>query len=91
MTDLPKIKIHIKNLQNPDWKPSWVKDSFGNNHPSNVSNMDDYYLSADVEAEVLTVHFNKGTMRVRFKWNNTVDTRDIPNDEFFKHYKIIEI
>jgi len=49
------------------------------------------YIRTEIEVEVLTVHFNKGTMRVRYQadmFNSGMKSRteDISNEAFLKKY-----
>ena len=66
---LPVIQITTQ-VRNPDWAPVYDLDN-------KASNMDSYYIRATVDAEILTVHLNKGTMRVRFTWMDRVQTIDV--------------
>lgn len=52
--------------------------------------MDEYHLyNVEVDVEVLTVHFQKGTMRVRIIsdiWNGT---RDVDATPFFEQFQVV--
>lgn len=41
------------------------------------------------EVEVLTVHFQKNTMRIRFV-HKLLSTQDIPADEFFQSFAVAQ-
>jgi hypothetical protein len=66
---LPTATFMLTHLRNPGWIPEYV-DGF-------AINDDSYYISAKVEVEILTVHIEKRTMRIRFMWNGKKETRDV--------------
>jgi hypothetical protein len=73
---LPKITICLDQLVDPAWVPRYVGDM--------AVNMDTYYLhGVEVEAEVVSLHIAKGTMRIRYQWNGRTEVRDLGADEFF--------
>lgn len=70
------------NLTNPRVIANVIVGYYGNE-----------YTRKDIEVEVLTVHFNTGTMRVRYKasiHSDTLETRteDISNKAFLDAYNI---
>ena len=82
MNELLTVNVQIIQLRDPRWVA--VRDSTGK-----ALNMDRYYVSPYLDVEVLTVHFNKRTMRVRFVWNGETQTRDISADAFFEKYAVV--
>lgn len=50
-----------------------------------------YYVDATIEFEVLTVHLEKNTMRVRSKeqWLGKWETYDVSAEPFFERYAIV--
>lgn len=77
------LPITIDCLYDPAFVP--VRDSKGT-----CTNIDEYNLkNVPVIAEVLTVHFNKNTMRVRFTWNGSSMTMDVSAQPFMDAYLIV--
>ena len=71
-------------VRNPRWVPVYGADG-------KTTNMDTYHDDLEFEVEVLTVHFERRTMRVRFNHMGKVETRDVDADPFFQKYKIVEV
>jgi hypothetical protein len=66
----------------PDWTPIYGADRC-------AVNMDTRHVYRDFEVEVLTVHFEKNTMRIRFRHGGRVETRDVDATPFFEKYRIV--
>jgi hypothetical protein len=58
MNTLPKLTLK-QQVRNPEWMPI-----YGDN--GQAINMDSFYIAVEVEAEVLTLNLNAGTMRIRY-------------------------
>lgn len=79
----PELTITIRQLPNPNWVA--VTDASGN-----VTNLDTYYVDADLDVEVITVHLGRKSMRVRFKWLGKTMNRDVSAEPFFKKFQITQ-
>lgn len=79
------LNLHVVN---PDWFPVYGGDGVGGR--GNAINLDDYNVYRDFEVEILTVHFEKNTMRIRFCHRDRIETRDVDATPFFKKYKIVQ-
>ncbi len=77
---LPKLKLVLSRLVNPNFVPQYGADG-------KATNMDEYHVDAEVEVEVLTVHFQKGTMRIRVPAPYAT-TRDVDAAPFFEQFAI---
>lgn len=69
-------------VKNPNWVPVYGHDG--------LANMDEYHADLEFEVEVLTVHFERNSMRVRFTHMGKIETRDTDATPFFEKYKIVE-
>ena len=71
---LPTVTLHDIRVFNPEY----------------VAYTDmEMYLYITVTAEVLTLHFEKQTMRVRYKdLRGKIQTRDVPAAPFFNDYSV---
>ena len=55
------------------------------------------YTKEDREVEVLSVNFNKQTMRIRYKADifnsgkDSTETPDVPSTAFFEHYFVADL
>lgn len=77
---LPTIPVSLHS-RNPDWilNPSLPLDQ----------RMDDYWITFNTEAEVLTIHLQKYTMRIRYKDAcGQTQIKDMDAGPFFKKYNI---
>jgi hypothetical protein len=79
----PTVNLTI-TVKNPNWVP--VYDANGI-----TSNMDEYHAVLEFDVEVLTVHFQRNSMRVRFTHMGKVETRDVDATPFFEKYKVVEV
>lgn len=71
-----KVFIDYRSWRNPEW-------TYGSEAP--------FYITKTIEVEVLTVHFEKGTMRVRFlDVEGRKKTVDVDAAPFFEKYQVIE-
>lgn len=78
---LPIIPIAVRCRN-----PNWILDA---NLPYE-ERMQDYYIIHETSAEVLTLHLQKGTMRIRYKDAcGKTYTQDIKSISFFDKYDII--
>ena len=87
---LPTIRITLQ-LPNPNFEPKYDPSQGG------AVNMDEYYVNAEVEVEVVQLNLNEASMRVRYEWPNKrrkngveLCTRDVGIDAFFNAYSIVE-
>jgi hypothetical protein len=69
------VEVVYNYFRNPDYKQG---------------STDSFYFSGLVQAEVLTVHFAKRTMRVRFNVDGKAMTIDVDATPFFEKYQLIE-
>lgn len=47
-----------------------------------------YYIIAQVEVQILTVHFERNSMRVRYMWRGEKHTENMDATPFFKEFTI---
>lgn len=47
-----------------------------------------YYITAQVEVQILTVHFERNSMRVRYMWRGEKHTENMDATPFFKEFTI---
>lgn len=47
-----------------------------------------FYITAQVEVQILTVHFERNSMRVRYEWLDTVHVENMDATPFFKEFTI---
>ena len=87
---LPTLTVTLRE-RNPEFVAVFVE---GNNH---AINMDEYQKDYEIEVEVVQLNLNTGGMRVRYPWPEkgskkgySIQSRDIPLTEFYKHYEIKE-
>ncbi len=79
---LPTVPISI-NSRNPNWVL--------NPDLPYLERMTDYNITHHTHAEVLTIHLQKGTMRVRYvDACNQTQIADISADAFFREYEIVK-
>ena len=76
---LPKIRIKNQWVPKENWRDFMLPDS-DKTHPQ--------LWDEFIEVEVLTIHFQKGTMRVRTEF---VGTQDISAAEFFEQLQFTPI
>lgn len=82
MNKLPQIPISTRS-RNPHW--------ILNADLPYEERMANYYITHHTNAEVLTIHLQKGTMRVRYMDAcNQIQIQDMPADTFFREYEIIK-
>lgn len=75
--NLPKVKVKVR-VPNP---------AFTNETKDFV----EYYVNVEVEAEVLTVHFNTGKMRIRFNdLFGNIKTADVDSAAFFETFSVVK-
>lgn len=71
---LPIINC-LWRVENPNW-------SLQQNGTS------DYYMEVTLPSEVLTLHLNRESMRVRAQWQGKPITQDIRIEDFLNEYEI---
>lgn len=82
MKNLPKVKIEVSDV-NPDWV---LNESLDIN-----DRMIGYRIFRTVEAEVLTLHLAKGTMRIRYqRLNGKPETVDVDYQPFIDEFSIVK-
>ncbi len=74
----PKTTVTLHQLADPNWVGNYVDGK--------ATNMDSYYTSATLEVEVLTIHFEAETMRVRYVWAGKRCTRDVSATDFLAEF-----
>ena len=88
---LPTLTVTLRE-RDPDYQPKY--------HEGEVRpyNMDEYQKDFEIEVEVVQLNLNTGGMRVRYPWPEkgskkgySIQSRDIPLTEFYKHYEIKEL
>jgi hypothetical protein len=77
---IPTIRIRNRWIPDIDWRDYMVPGA---------DKLYPHYWDEFIEVEVLTVHFQKNTMRVRTK--DLVGIQDIPADEFFEQLQFTSI
>jgi hypothetical protein len=90
---LPKFRMVVQII-NPEWTPDNGKQwDFDNGVYKNGGAGVEYYAFDEVECEVLSLHLNTHTMRVRYIDPTTkkIQTTDDSADVFFKNFKIVPI
>lgn len=72
------MKIVVEQiLRDPKWEPIYgMVDG-----QKRATNMDLYYTKANVEAEIVSIHLKKRTMRIVFEWMGKKESRDISMPE----------
>jgi hypothetical protein len=84
---LPLVEIEAQ-FPDPNWIGQYETDDRGNRI---AINWDSYYIKETVQAEVLALNLNKGTMRVRYTINGKVRTPDVSIAPFFAKFQITEL
>ncbi len=80
---MDKLIVTLKlMLRDPSWNPIYGEDR-------KCLNMDKYYTVIEKQCEILTVHFEKKTMRVRFMHMGKKETRDVSNAEFTRLFDVV--
>lgn len=80
---LPTVLVVLDRVRNPAWKKVYTDET------EKHYNMNGYYLPPfEIEAEVLTVHYNTGKMRIRVKSPAFKDViiREVSNEPFLLKY-----
>lgn len=79
---LPTITLYVKSRN-----PNWVLDA----SLSYDERMNNYYITHVAQAEVLTIHLQKYSMRIRYKDAcDQTQIDDVSAEPFFKKYYIEE-
>lgn len=88
---LPTLRLTLRE-RDPDYEPKYYE---GEVRPYN---MDEYSKDFEIEVEVVQLNLNSGGMRVRYPWPEkgtkkgySIQSRDVPLTEFYKHYEIKEL